>query len=217
VPTCGRDWIPTLPPVVLSHWPRARRIDHDGLTTVGNWRGYGSVERGGVVYGGRVYSMRPLMGLPALTGERFMTAFRIDPGERRDLAELRHNGWCLLDPDVVAATPGAYRRFVRGSKAEFGPAKSGYVHARCGWFSDRSAAYLASGRPVIAQDTGFGDALPTGRGVVAFSSTEDAVDAIDAVAGDYAGHASAAREIAEEHLDSDRVLGALLDAVGGSA
>jgi hypothetical protein len=215
VPTRGLRWIPTLPPVVLSEWPVARRIEHDGLTTVGNWRGYGSVERHGVVYGGKAHSLRPLMGLPTMTNQRFMTAFAIHPDERRDLAALRANGWCLLDPADVAGTPNAYRRFVRGSRAEFGVAKSGYVHARCGWFSDRSAAYLASGRPVIAQDTGFGESLPVGRGLVAFSTAEDVVAAVEALAEDYQSHAAAARDIAEEYMDSDRVLTAMIDSVGG--
>jgi hypothetical protein len=216
VPTCGLDWIPTVPPIVLSEWPVARRIVFDGLTTVGNWRGYGSIERDGVVYGGKAHSLRPLMGLPGMTGERFMTALAIHPDEHRDLAALRANGWCLLDPAAVAGTPSAYRRFIRGSRAEFGVAKSGYVHARCGWFSDRSAAYLASGRPVIAQDTGFGGVLPTGRGLLEFSTADDVVEGLGALAEDYGGHAAAARGIAEEYFDSDRVLTALLESVGGT-
>ena len=215
VPSCGLAWIPTVPPVVLSEWPVARHIQHDALTTVGNWRGYGSIEHDGVVYGGKAHSLRPLMGLPAMTGERFMTALAIHPDEHRDLAVLRSNGWCLIDPAAVAGTPSAYRRFIRGSKAEFGLAKSGYVHARCGWFSDRSAAYLASGRPVIAQDTGFGGVLPTGRGLLAFSTAADVVEGLGELAQDYLGHAAAARQIAEEFLDSDRVLPALLESVGG--
>ncbi|HXJ64514.1 MAG TPA: hypothetical protein VNN79_12240 [Actinomycetota bacterium] len=214
VPTCGREWIPTVPPVVLSEWPVGGPVEHDGLTTVGNWRGYGSVEREGVVYGGKAHSLRPLMGLPTMTSQRFMTAFAIHPDERRDLDALRANGWCLLDPADVAGTPDAYRRFVRGSRAEFGVAKSGYVLARCGWFSDRSAAYLASGRPVIAQDTGFD--LPVGRGLLSFATADDVMAGVEALDDDYAGHSAAARAIAEEYLDSDRVLTTLLESLGGA-
>jgi hypothetical protein len=214
IPTCGRDWVPTVPPVVLSEWRAGGPVEHDGLTTVGNWRGYGAVEREGVVYGGKVHSLRSLMGLPTMTNRRFMTAFAIHPDERRDLAALRANGWCLLDPADEAGTPDAYRRFVRGSWAEFGVAKSGYVLARCGWFSDRSAAYLASGRPVIAQDTAFD--LPVGRGLLAFATAADVLAGVEALDADYAGHSAAARAIAEEYLDSDRVLTALLESLGGA-
>jgi hypothetical protein len=120
----------------------------------------------------------------------------------------------LTDPARVARTPAAYRAFVRGSKAEFGVAKSGYVAARCGWFSDRSLCYLASGRPVIAQETGFSRFLPTGEGLFAFATEDDVPAAIDSLNADYARHARAARRLAEEHFDSDRVLGRLLQRLG---
>ncbi len=217
VPTCGVEWIPTVPPVVLSEWPSAGPIERHALTTVGNWRGYGSVELDGVVYGGKVYSMRSFMTLPTLTRDAFVAAFAIHPDERADLVALRENGWCLIDPAAVAGKPGEYRRFVQGSKAEFGVAKSGYVHSHCGWFSDRGACYLASGRPVIAQDTGFGEFLPVGRGLFSFSTIDDVLSAVDALNEDYACHAAAAREIAEEHFDSGRVLGTLLERLGGAA
>ncbi len=123
------------------------------------------------------------------------------------------NGWELIDPDVVAGTPDDYRRFVRGSWAEIGIAKSGYVSSRCGWFSDRSACYLASGRPVVAQDTGFSEVLPTGEGLFAFSEVDGAIRAIDELRLNYGYHARAARAFANDHLDSDRVLGQLLTTV----
>lgn len=216
VPTCGIDWIPTAQPVVLDRWPAAplTEISYDGLTTIANWRGYGSVEHEGTFYGQKAHSWRRLMGLPLRTGERCMPALSIHPGEAGDLALLADNGWTLLDPARVAASPDNYWRFVRASKAELGIAKEGYVASRCGWFSDRSACYLASGRPVIAQDTGFTRWLPAGEGVLAFATTDDAVAAIDALRRDYAGHARAARAIAERHFGSDAVLSRLLRAVG---
>jgi hypothetical protein len=214
VPTCGLKWIGTLPPVVLSAWPRAHELEHDALTTVGNWRGYGSIEYDGVLYGQKVHSLRRLVELPARTSERFLLALAIHADEARDLRELDTHGWQLVDPTTVAGNPEAYARFVRGSKGEFGLAKSGYVVSRCGWFSDRSACYLASGRPVIAQDTGFGEFLPTATGLFAFEDVEGALDAIDQVNADYPRHAAGARALAEEHLDSDKVLGALLQQVG---
>ena len=133
---------------------------------------------------------------------------------RIDLAALATNGWQLVDPAVIAGTPADYQRFIQGSKAEFGIAKSGYVAARCGWFSDRSVCYLASGRPVIAQETGFSRFLPTGQGLFAFETEDDVLAAIEALRTDYARHARTARALAEEFFDSDKVLSRLLAQVG---
>lgn len=216
VPTCGLTWIKTLQPIVLEHWPVADRIVYDGLTTIGNWRGYGSVEYEGVFYGQKAHSLRPFMILPRLSGERFMPALSIDRGESRDLAALAENGWHLLDPARVAGTPASYRQFIQESKAEFGIAKSGYVASGCGWFSDRSVCYLASGRPVLAQETGFNQFLPTGAGLFAFSTPAELLTAIDEMNCDYAYHARSARKIAEEHFDSDIVLSRLLQNLGVS-
>lgn len=213
VPPTGHDWIHTLPPVVLERWPVAERIETDAFTTVANFRGYGSIEHDGIRYGQKAHSLRPLLELPGLSDERFALALEIHPDEP-DLAALREHGWELLDPRSVAGTPDAYASFVRGSKAELGIAKEGYVVSRCGWFSDRSAAYLASGRPVVAQDTGFGESLPTGAGLFAFCGTDGVLEAIEALRFDYGRHARAARAIAEEHLDSRRVLTRLLEEVG---
>src|SRR5262249_26635190 len=115
---------------------------------------------------------------------------------------------------AVADTPDRYRAFIRRSKGELGIAKSGYVESHCGWFSDRSACFLASGRPVVAQDTGFGRYLPTGEGLFAFSTVDEAVTAIDRVNVDYAGHCRRAREIAVAHFRAELVLGNLLKRIG---
>jgi hypothetical protein len=217
VPTCGLDWIPTAPPVVLEHWPRSRAAAGAGagaFTTVGNWRGYGSVEHQGQHYGQKAHSMRELIAIPTRTDAALRPALDVHPGETPDLEALERNGWQLLDPAAVSHDPDSYQRFVAGSLAELGVAKSGYVLSRCGWFSDRSACYLASGRPVLAQDTGFPRFLPTGEGLLAFADTDDAVAGIEEIRSDYERHAEAARAVAEAHLDSDRVLTALLDRVG---
>jgi hypothetical protein len=216
VPTCGLDWIPTVPPVVLERWPVGGPIVHDALTMVGNWRAYGSITHDGVFYGQKAHALRELIELPRLGDERFLLALAIHAEETKDLAALADNGWELTDPRLVAGTPSAYRAFVRGSKAELGIAKAGYVVARCAWFSDRSACYLASGRPVVAQDTGFGAYLPTGEGLLAFATIEDVLVAIDELNRDYLRHARAARALAEEHFDSDRVLTRLLARVGAA-
>jgi hypothetical protein len=214
VPTCGLEWVTTPQPIVLERWSPGRITTHDALTTVANWRGYGSIEHGGVFYGQKVHSWRQFFSLPALCREKFAPALAIHPEESKDLATLRANGWHLIDPERVARTPAGYRGFVRGSRAEFGIAKSGYVASRCGWFSDRSVCYLASGRPVIAQETGFSRFLPVGAGLFTFETIEEALASIEALDGDYDRHARAARSVAEEYFDSDKVLARLLDQLG---
>jgi hypothetical protein len=216
VPTCGVDWLRTLPPVLLERWPLAERLEHDALTTVGNWRGYGSIEAGGVRYGQKAHALRPLYPLPGLSRETFVLGLSIHDDEKRDVAALREHGWHLVDPDTAAGTPARYQRFVQGSRGEIGLAKEGYVVSRCGWFSDRSACYLASGRPVLAQETGLDGALPVGAGLLTFGSLEEAVGRVGELRRDYARHAAAARALAEEHLDSDRVLTRLTQAVGAT-
>jgi hypothetical protein len=213
IPACGREWLATLPPVVLDEWPIAGELTHKALTTVGHWRSYGSVHHGGVQYGQKVHSLRPLIDLPRRTPASFELALAIHQDESADLEALAKNGWTLVDPGRVARTPDDYRHFVQGSWAEFGLAKSGYAVSDSGWFSDRSACYLASGRPVIAQNTGFARRLPTGEGLFAFATADDVLAAIDALADDYERHRAAAREIAVAHLDSDRVLASLLERV----
>jgi len=213
IPTAGRKWFTSLPPVVLASW----LPEHDvsaRWTTVANWRSYGTVNHKGLTYGQKAHSWRDLVSVPARTGEAFEIALAIDPNERDDVASLRSNGWRLVDPANVAGTPDSYRRFVRQSKAEIAVAKSGYVHSRSGWFSDRSACYLSCGLPVVAQDTGFGRFLPTGEGLVPFATLLEACDAVNRVSRDYPTHRRAARRLAEELFDSDRVLTALLDQVG---
>jgi hypothetical protein len=214
VPTCGLTWEKTFQPIVLAEWPVATQITLDALTTVGNWRGYGCIDYQGVSYGQKAHSLRPFFALPGLTPERFVLALAIHPEEVKDLEALTHHGWHLLDPARVAHTPARYRQFIQGSKAEFGLAKSGYVLSQCGWFSDRSVCYLASGRPVLAQDTAFSRFLPTGEGLLAFRTQEEALAGIEQLRSDYAKHARKARAIAEEFFDSAKVLPQLLKKVG---
>jgi hypothetical protein len=207
-------WLKTLQPIVLEHWQTAAQVGYDAFTTVGNWRGYGSIQHEGVHFGQKAHSLRQFLDLPALTHESFVLALSIHPDETKDLAALARNGWQLIDPTRVAGSPGAYRNFIQASKAEFGIAKSGYVASHCGWFSDRSACYLASGRPVIAQDTGFSRYLPTGEGLFAFTTSEEVVQAAEEVRTDYNKHASQARSLAEEYFDSAKVLPKLLQHIG---
>ncbi len=186
----------------------------DALTTVAHWRGDGSIEHDGVRYGQKAHAWRALAALPTVTSQRFVAALAIDPGEAADLAMLAAYRWEVVPPAQVASSPGEYRAFVQASKGEIGIAKTGYTLSRCGWFSDRSACYLASGRPVLAQETGFSQVIPTGHGLLAFSTVDDAIESLERLDGDYARHARAARALAEEYFDADRVLTRLLDQLG---
>lgn len=214
VPTGDRTWLTTRQPIVLSHWPVAHDITCDALTTVANWRGYGSVEHNGVLYGQKAHSIRAFFELPGKVADPVAIALAIHPDEVRDLAEFDRHGWHLFDPAVVASTPENYQAFIQGSRAEIGFAKSGYVQSQCGWFSDRSVCYLASGRPVIAQETGFSRHLPTSCGLHVFESIDDIATAAERIRANYPAHARAARELAEQFFDSRLVLTSLLERIG---
>jgi hypothetical protein len=214
IPTCGLDWIGTRQPVVLEHWP-VQAADGDAFTSVASWRGpFAPVEYQGRTYGLRVHEFRRFVALPRLAGRRFEVALDIHPDEVSDLTLLADNGWHLVEPLRVAGDPERYRAYVQHSRAELTVAKQMYVETRSGWFSDRSVCYLASGRPVVAQDTGLHDLYPLGKGLLAFRSLEEAQAAVEEVERDYARHALRARAVAEEYFDSDRVLARLLQTLG---
>lgn len=214
VPSCGIDWIPTLPPVFLPDWPVALPAPWARITSVASWRGpFGPIEYDGVSYGLRVHEFRRFIELPRLTGQRFELALDIDPADDGDRQALVDHGWELVDPVAAAGTPDRYRDYVSRSKAELMVAKHLYVATGAGWFSDRSACYLATGRPVVAQDTGFGAVLPRGDGLLAFGTPDEAEAAIADLEARYEEHCEAARAIAEDHLSTDIVLPRLLDAV----
>jgi len=214
VPDCGRKWIPILPPVDLDRWTPVPAPGGAAWTTVANWRGYGSIERDGVRHGQKAHSWRPLMDLPGLTGHPMSPALAIHLDESDDISALHKHGWHLLEPAAVAANPVQYRRFVRGSAGEIAVAKEGYVAARTGWFSDRSACYLAAGRPVVAQDTGWSAHVQAGEGLLAFETSQQAADAIRAVMDDYQTHSRAARRLASQVLDSQKIIGNLMEEIG---
>jgi hypothetical protein len=217
VPTCGISWITTLPPVVLDHWPFTPSPPLMGLTTVANWRSYGCIRDRGRVLGQKAHSVRALLDLPAhLSNTRIEPAIGLHPGDAADIAALDTHGWAVQDPATCAGDPSAYRAFVRSSFAELGVAKSGYVLSRCGWFSDRSACYLACGRPVIAQETGWSDHLPSGEGLMTFHDSETAALAVAELRRDENRHRRSARRIAEEHFDSRVVLARFLAEVGAT-
>jgi hypothetical protein len=183
---------------------------------VTSWRGpFGPIEYRGHTYGLRVHEFRKFVALPPRTkGQRFELALDIHPDERRDLDLLDVNGWARVDPRRVAGSPDAYQAYLAGSKAEFMVAKGLYVDTRGGWFSDRSICYLASGRPVLVQDTGLAHLYPVGEGLLTFSTVDEAVAGVEAIDAHYVRHCRKARDIAEEYFHSDKVLSALLSALG---
>jgi hypothetical protein len=212
IPTCGLRWITTPQPVVLDAWPRASAPPRRPFTSVASWRGaYGPVDFAGRRYGLRVHEFRRFARLPELTGRAFELALAIHEAEAPDLALLRDSGWTLVAPDDVATTPAAYRAFIAESTAELMIAKGMYVQARSGWVSERSICYLASGRPVVAQDTGLRGRYPLGAGLLAFDTLDEAAGCVESIARGYARHADAARALAEDRFDSDTVLARLLE------
>jgi hypothetical protein len=215
IPTCGIEWVTTKPPVELREWPVTLGRDGERFTSVVTWRdAFGPLEYGGRTYGLRVHEFRRFLELPSLTSAAFEVALDIDDADDRDIRRLQDHGWVLADPRAAAGDPWRYRTYVQGSSAELMIAKNMYVDTRSGWFSDRSCCYLATGKPVLAQDTGLEDLLPCGEGLVTFSTLEEAVAGVQEIMGNYARHSAAAREIAVEYLAADRVLPRLLEALG---
>jgi glycosyltransferase involved in cell wall biosynthesis len=205
---------PTRQPVVCDLWTDVGAPELGLFTTVGNWRQpWRRVELDGTTYGwSKDREWAGFLDLPRRTEQPFELALSSYRAEDKERLEAR--GWRVrhaMDFDVHGDD---YRRYVAGSRAEFTVAKEQNVRFRTGWFSDRSATYLAAGRPVITQDTGFGAVLPTGEGLFAVTQLDEAIAAVEAVNGDYARHRRAAAEIAREHFDAKRVLGDLLNELG---
>jgi hypothetical protein len=215
VPTCDLNWISTVPPVVLDNWPMIVPQDGGKFTSVVTWRGiFGPIEFQGSTYGLRVHEFRKFIELPRRSEQPFELALDIHPSETADLAALTRNGWQLVDPASVTLSPHDYQRYIQASKAEFGVAKNMYVKTRGGWISDRTVCYLASGKPVLIQDTGIHELFPVGEGVLLFSNSDEAADGVEKICRDYAAHCRSARRVAEQYFDSDKVLSRLLMNLG---
>jgi hypothetical protein len=214
IPTGGIRWYPVRQPVVLDDWPL---IDGGGpgrFTTVANWRGpFGGIEFEGRTFGLKVHEFRRFLALPQMSTQTFEIALNIHAADERDRAALHEHGWRLVDPSAVAR-PDGFRAYVQGSGAEFSVSQGIYVDTNSGWFSDRSVRYLASGRPVLVQNTGYDASLPVGEGLLAFRTLEEAAKGADRIVADYRVHCRAARAIAERHFDSDLVLGRFCEQAG---
>jgi hypothetical protein len=211
IPNDGLLWRPTRQPVVLDAWPVTSGPPAGSFTTVMQWDNTlqnTPREYDGQSYGRKSASFRPYADLPCLTDEMLEIALG---GRNVPRDELSNKGWLLRNPLEVASNPWTYQAYIQRSKGEFSVAKEGYVVSKSGWFSERSAAYLASGRPVVTQETGFTDWLDTGAGVLAFNNIKEAANCLEYVSCNYRHHCKAAREIAEQYFDSQKVLQKLLD------
>ena len=215
VPKHGFEWLPTRQPVVLDFWNSGRAPAADALfTSVANWntRGKDMTWRGDTYLGSKAREFLRFISAPRKAGERFELASGIGDAKTRD--RFARNNWQLRDPADISDDFKLYRRYIQRSKAEFTVAKDQYVRLRTGWFSDRSACYLAAGRPVIMQETGFTDHYGGEAGLFAFSSIGEIVDAVEMIKKDYAKHSRAARAVAREIFDAEKVLRSLLERAG---
>jgi len=224
LPLDGRRWRPVPPPVPLDEWPvvedgaparapaGAPRDDRSPrFTTVASWRGgYGRVEHEGRLLGQKAHEFRRFARVPRASGATFEAALDIHPADHADAERLTNGGWRLVDPRTVAGDPDAFRRYVQSSLAEFSPAQGTYVETHCGWLGDRTTRYLASGRPAVVQTTGLPPELCCGEGLLTFATPQEALAATAAVLADPARHARAARALAEEHCDGERVVASVL-------
>jgi hypothetical protein len=210
-PTAGLAWEATRQPIVLDCWPVTPGRESGNFTTLLAWDSFRFEEYGGVRYGMKSDSFRTVLDLPKLADARFELGL-FDPDVVPDA--ISEGGWLIKDGRAATRDSSHYQAYVRRSKAEFSVAKHGYVVSQCGWFSDRSATYLASGRPVILQDTGFSNTLPVGDGLLRYESFDEARVAVDEVKSRYARHCADAREVAVEYFDSRKVLTDLLGKVG---
>lgn len=217
IPTGGLEWLPILPPVLMDEWsgPSGIRssVAEPRFTTIASWRGaFGPLQRHGVRLGVKAHRFREYLDLPRRAAGRFEIALHIDPADYADLDSLRAHDWSVVDPREAVPDPTRYRGYIRSSDAELSAAQEMYVETRCGWFSDRTAHYLAAGRPALVEDTGVSD-LPTDLGLVTFRTLDEAVAGAERIGRDYAEHSEAARALAERHLDSNVVLSGFLDRI----
>jgi hypothetical protein len=215
VPLGGMNFRKTRQPIDLDLWPFAFAPKAKYFSTIGNYRQEGSdVEYAGEIYRwSKHHEWEKFIDLPRRTSQPFEVALNVDdPGDR---ALLESNGWRIVSPlkmslDIFTAYP----EFCRGSRAEFTVAKDQNVRLRSGWFSERDVCYLASGKPVVAQDTGFSSVLPCGSGLHAFSNIDEAAAAVDAINADYERQCRAARDVAREYFEASAVCARLLSDLG---
>jgi hypothetical protein len=213
VPIERFTWLPTRQPVVNDLWRDSRPVNGAPYTTITTWHNTGKdlTYQGDRFYWTKDREFERFLDLPRRRSVGFELAAGVD---EEVLQNLHANGWLQRDSVDLSASAVRYREYIQRSRGEFTVARDQYVRPCTGWFSDRSACYLAAGRPVITQETGFSKFLPTGRGLFAFTTMDDVLAAVDAIEGEYEAHCRAAREIAEEYFAAEKVVGSLMARAG---
>jgi hypothetical protein len=209
-PTAGAQWHAFYQVVNTSLFPRETAAPEGPFTTVMNWQSYRPVEYNGAMYGHKNIEFERFIDLPLCTNENMELAIA---GHDIPCERLAANRWQLRDAHAVTISFDSFADYIRNSKGEFTVCKNGFVAMHTGWFSERSAVYLSSGRPVVMQDTGFSEYLPCGKGLFAVNSVEEAVAAMQEISRDYDLHSKAARDVAVEYMDARKVLGSLLEQI----
>jgi hypothetical protein len=210
VPIERFHWLPTRQPVVLDLWSNPNDAEGNTYSTVTTWHNKGKdiTYKGDTYYWTKDREFKKFLDLPL----RRPVSLQLAAGVGDDVQRLlREKGWRQLHSVDISRDVNHYRTYIQRSRGEFTVARDQYVRPNTGWFSDRSVCYLAAGRPVITQETGFSKFLPSGKGLFGFRTMEDILAALDAVESDYEGNCRAAREIAVEHFAAEKVIGALMD------
>ncbi|MDZ8185425.1 MAG: hypothetical protein RMX96_11295 [Nostoc sp. ChiSLP02] len=217
VPVGGFNWLPTRQPVVLDLWETPNFTPGIAYNTIATWNNKGK----DITYEGKTYYWRKarelekFLDLPQRRPLRFEMATNVSDEERETVrCLLQKHGWSQIDAVELSQDMKNYRAYIQESRGEFTVAKEQYTRLLSGWFSDRSACYLAAGRPVITQETGFSKYLPTGKGLFAFNNMEDILAALDTIESDYKGNCQAASEIASEYFAAEKVIGSLMERAG---
>lgn len=207
IPEDQFSWIPTRQPVIPHLWNKDNMSQKGNWTTVMQWDSYKKAEWDGRIFGMKSTSFKPYFDLPKIINERFELALGSESAPRN---ELKAFGWIITNPAGVTKTPESYQKYISESKGEWSVAKEGYVSCNSGWFSERSAAYLMSGKPVVVQETGFSKNIETGEGLFSFKNLEDLKSIFNEVDRDYKFQCIRAREIALEYFHYEKVLKNLL-------
>jgi hypothetical protein len=208
IPYDGFTWEPTRQPIVLDRWPVIKGNKEGNYTTVMKWDSYPAKQFRGITYGMKSHSFTPFISLPRSTESTMELAVSDSSAPKQC---LRSYGWIISDAMRAAQDPWSFQEYLMGSKAEFSISKHGYVAANTGWFSDRSAAYLALGRPVLLQETGYSSFIESGKGLLSFNTPEEALAGIESINTGYEKHCEAARDVAQTHFSHRKILNHLIE------
>lgn len=210
IPKDGINWIPTVQPIAINYWKTNLKLKNNYWTTVMNWSSYNNKVWKGQLYGQKNIEFNKFIHLPLKTKAKFKLAIGSGNNDKLPKRKLIENGWGVLDPDKIVHDHINYFKFLEQSFGEWSIAKNGYVISKSGWFSCRSACYLALGKPVILQDTGWSNHLPSNKGAFAFNTIEESIESIDMVNRNYDFYSKKAKELAKEFFDAKKVCANIL-------